>query len=186
MGGLLGNGVTIGAVVAIGMTLLLEAISSRRSRLEVTLDMASLPAIDEFLARLATRLEWNEASTLRLRSAGEETLASLLSQADDADGSNSPRLIIVARPQRTMVELEFVATTRHENIEDQLAYLTDEAPYRQSMIFHSGCCDTKPPPCATRSSTAWTSSRTRSRAAPDSGFEGRLNDLGSVVDVGVY
>lgn len=27
-----------------------------------------------------------------------------------------------------MVELEFAATTRQEDIEDQLAYLTDEAP----------------------------------------------------------
>ena len=27
-----------------------------------------------------------------------------------------------------MVELEFVATTRQENVEDQLAYLTDEPP----------------------------------------------------------
>ena len=128
VGGLLGNGVTIGAVVAIGMTLLLEATSSRRSRLEVTLGMASLPAIDEFLTRLATRLAWNETSTLRLRAAGEETLASLQAQGDDADGSEPPRLIIEARPQGTVVELEFVATTRRENVEDQLAYLTDEAP----------------------------------------------------------
>ena len=126
LGALLGNGVTIGAVVAIGMTLLLEAMSTRRSRLEVTLDMSSLQAIDEFLARLASRLAWNEASTLRLRSAGEETLASLLSQDDGIEGSDSPRLIVVARPQGKMVELEFVATTRQENIEDQLAYLTDE------------------------------------------------------------
>ena len=128
IGGLLGNGVTIGAVVAIGMTLLLEAISSRRSRLEVTLDMDSFPAIDEFLARLATRLGWNETSALRLRAAGEETLASLQAREDDADGSEHPRLIIVARPQGTMVELEFVATTRQENVQDQLAYLIDEAP----------------------------------------------------------
>ena len=127
LGRLLGNGVTIGAVVAIGMTLLLEAISLRRSRLEVTLDMASLPAIDEFLTRLATRLAWNENSTLRLRSAGEETLASLLTQEDYAEGSEHPRLIIGARPQGTIVELEFVATTRQENVEDQLAYLADEA-----------------------------------------------------------
>ena len=126
IGGLLGNGVTIGAVVAIGMTLLLEAISSRRSRLEVTLDMASFPAIDAFLTRLATRLSWNETSTLRLRAAGEETLASLQAREDDADGSDHPRLIINARPQGTMVELEFVATTRQENVEDLLAYLADE------------------------------------------------------------
>ena len=45
-----------------------------------------------------------------------------------AEGDEQPRLIVVARPQPAMVELEFVATTRQENIEDQLAYLTDEAP----------------------------------------------------------
>ncbi len=117
----------IGAVVAIGMTLLLEAMNARRIRLEVRLDMDSLPVIDQFLARLAARLGWNEPSTLRLRSAGEETLATLLSQESDAHGSGSPRLVIAARQQAHGVELEFVATTRHENIEDQLAYLTDEA-----------------------------------------------------------
>ncbi len=127
LGALLGNGVTIGAVVAIGMTLLLEAMRTRRSRLEVRLDMASLTEIDEFLIRLASRLGWNEDSTLRLRSAGEETLASLLSQEESVDSPDSPRLIIVARPQGVIVELEFVATTRHENIEDQLTFLTDEA-----------------------------------------------------------
>ncbi len=129
LGALLGSGVTIGAMVAIGMTLLLEAMSTRRSRLEVTLDMASLPEIHYFLDRLASRLSWNETSTLRLRSAGEETLATLLMQEDEIEeieGSGSPRLIVVARPQGAMVELEFVATTRHENIEDQMAFLTDE------------------------------------------------------------
>ena len=128
-GSLVGNGVTIGAIVAIVMTLLLEAMGSRRSRLEVALDMASLPAIDEFLTAVASRLRWDEPSTLRLRSAGEETLATLLVQDDeDAGESEQTRLIVVARPQTMMVELEFVATTRQENLEDQLAYLTDEAP----------------------------------------------------------
>ena len=127
LGALLGNGVTIGTVVAIGMTLLLESMSTRRARVEVQLDMDSLPDIDAFLTRLAARLSWNEASTLRLRSAGEETLASLLPQQDDGEGAESRRLIVSARPQDVMVELEFVATTRHENIQDQLAFLTDEA-----------------------------------------------------------
>ena len=127
LGGLVGSGVTIGAIVAIGMTLLLEATSTRRSRLDVTLDMGSLSAIDEFLEQLASRLGWSEASTLRLRSAGEETLAVLLSQEEAVEKSERPRLVVVARPQDSVVELEFVATTRHENIEDQLAYLTDEA-----------------------------------------------------------
>lgn len=126
MGQLLGSGVTIGAVVAVGMTFLLETMSARRARLEVKLDMASLPAIDEFLIRLASRLGWNEASTLRLRSACEETLANLLLREDDAGDQTRPRLIIAARPQGTKVELEFVATTRQENIEDQLAFLNDD------------------------------------------------------------
>jgi NCS2 family nucleobase:cation symporter-2/xanthine permease XanP len=132
LGQLLGSSITIGAVTSIGMTLLFEATSARRARLEVTLEMVSLPDIDEFLIRLASRLGWNEASTLRLRSAGEESLASLLLREDadevDAEGGlESPRLIIVARPQRRAVELELVATTRQENLEDQMAFLTDEA-----------------------------------------------------------
>lgn len=129
IGGLVGNGVTIGAIVAIVMTLLLEVMGSRRSKLEVTVDMASLPAIDQFLSSLAARLKWDETSTLRLRSAGEETLATLLVQDEaDAEESEQPRLVVIARPEPFMVELEFVATSRQENIEDQLAYLTDEAP----------------------------------------------------------
>ncbi len=127
LGDLLGNGVTIGAIVAIAMTLLTEAMSRRSQRLEVTLDTASIPVIDEFLARLASTLGWNEASTMRLRSAGEEALASLLSQEDGGETSQSPRLIVAARPQARLVELEFVATTRQENIEDQLAFLTDDS-----------------------------------------------------------
>ena len=126
LGALLGSGFTIGAVVTIGMTFLLETLGTRRSRIEATLDMASL-VIDEFLTRLASSLSWDAASTLRLRSAGEETLATLLLQDEDSEGSQRPRLIVVARPQATTIELEFIATTRQENIEDQMAFLSDEA-----------------------------------------------------------
>ena len=126
LGGLLGNGVTIGAVVAIGMTFLLEAMSRRRARLDVTLEIASLPAVDEFLVQVASDLSWDEASISRLRSVGEETLASLLTQEGDVEDAMPPRLVVVARPEGRMVEIEFVATTRQENIEDQLAFLTDE------------------------------------------------------------
>lgn len=136
LGALLGNGVTIGAVVAIGMTLLLEATSARRERLEFTLDMASLPAIDKFLVNVASNLGWNDASTSRLRSAGEETLASLIPHHTGSlstgkvgtDEAERARLIVAAQVQVDMVELEFIATTRQENIEDQLAFMTEEAP----------------------------------------------------------
>ena len=62
-----------------------------------------------------------------MRSAGEETLASLLLLDEDVDSPHGPRIIINAWPEGTVVELEFVATTRQENIEDQMAFLTDEA-----------------------------------------------------------
>ena len=135
LGGLLSNGVTVGAVVAIGMTLLLEALSARRERLEVTLDMSSLPEIDEFLVGVASDLSWDEASTSRLRLVGEETLASMipphsepLPEVDkESEGTGRPRLVVVARSQGEIVDLEFVATTRQENIEDQLAFVPDEA-----------------------------------------------------------
>ena len=126
MGNLLGNGATISAIVAIGLTFVLESLGSRLSRLEVTLQTSSLPAIDEFLTGLASELGWSEASTARLRAAGEEALASLQALGDSSESATPPRLIIKARPQGRAVELEFVATTRQENIEDQLAYLTDE------------------------------------------------------------
>jgi len=126
LGGLLGNGVTIGAVVAVGMTLLLEVMSKRRARLEVTLDMSSLGAIDDFLVKVASSLNWDSESSTRLRSVGEETLSSLLTDEEIADDSKPPRLVVVARPGTDRVELEFVATTRQDNIEDQLAFLTDE------------------------------------------------------------
>ena len=135
LGGLLSNGVTVGAVVAIGMTLLLEALSARRERLEVTLDMSSLPEIDEFLVGVASDLSWDEASTSRLRLVGEETLVSMipphaepLPEVDkESEGTGRPRLVVVARSQGEIVDLEFVATTRQENIEDQLAFVPDEA-----------------------------------------------------------
>ncbi|MYD17131.1 MAG: hypothetical protein F4W99_08295 [Chloroflexi bacterium] len=129
LGALLSNGVMIGALVAIAMTALIERMGARPARLDVTLDMASLPAIDEFLAGLAQSLQWNEISTHRLRSVGEETLTSLLPEQAATDQADAPRLLIVARPQAAMVELEFVATTSQENLEDQMAVLTNEAAH---------------------------------------------------------
>lgn len=37
-----------------------------------------------------------------------------------------PRLVVTARPDRDSVELEFVASTDHDNLEDQLAYLSED------------------------------------------------------------
>ena len=125
-GASLGNGMTVGILAAILMTLFIELTSPRHTRLETTLDISALPKIDAFLRELASKIRWNDASTERLRAAGEETLSSLLQTGDDHADDSVPRLIIVARPGEA-VELEFLAVFDEENIEDRLAHLSEQA-----------------------------------------------------------
>ncbi len=126
LGPALGSGVMYGAIVAVLLTLFLDYTGPRPRRLEAELAAAELPAIDEFLSELASELEWDEPSGSRLRAAGEETLLSLLQRDDDEPVGEASSLRITARPEGGSVELEFVATTDRENLEDQLAYLSDE------------------------------------------------------------
>ncbi len=128
LGGLLANGVILGAVTAIAMTLAIQVASGRRARIEVGLEMASLPAIDAFLERLALERRWQAASSRRLRAAGEEALISLLAQEPAADAPERPRLVVSAQPQRGQLELEFIAAASQTNVEDQLALIADQAP----------------------------------------------------------
>ena len=121
---LLGNGMTAGAVVAIIMMMFIEMSSPRRRRLAVALDIAALPRIDECLRGFASKTGWDDASTQRLALVGEETLAGLLSdEGDDFAVGKAQRLIVTARSNGGAAELEFVAASGEENLEDQLAYL---------------------------------------------------------------
>lgn len=131
---LLDNGIVIGAVVSVLLTLFIQATSSmRQTRLEVDLNVQSLPKIDAFLSEIASRMRWNEASTGRLRAAGEETLMSLTDpSATDSDESPA-RFIVIARPGDGLVELEFLSVFDEENLEDRLAYLSEEVEGPQSM-----------------------------------------------------
>ena len=130
-GTLLGNGITVGAATAITLNIFLNLISPRSRKLEVRLDFSDLPRIDAFMREIAADMHWSEEATRRLRSAGEETLSSLL-QPDseypaDSGPEKTPRLIIGVRPDRGAVEMEFVSTLEDEgNLEDRLAYLNEE------------------------------------------------------------
>ena len=126
-GGLLDNGMLIGALTAILMTVFLDLTSPRRGgRLQVKLDVSALPEIDKFVRDIAAGLGWNEASTERLSSAAEETLLSLVQAEEDRPADEAPRLIIVARPEAGLVEMEFMAVFEEENLQDRLAYLSEE------------------------------------------------------------
>ena len=124
---LLGNGMTAGSIVALLLTLFVELTSARRRRLKTELDMASLPQIDEFLREFANKSGWDEAAAQRLALVGEETLTSLISQDEDEDAAPR-RLHIVARRDRAVAELEFLAASDEENIEDRLAHLGEQRP----------------------------------------------------------
>jgi len=127
LGGLVGNGVMLGTVVAMVMTLAINRLGTRSSRLEVALAMDSLPAINRFLQGLASDRQWSEASSLRLRAAGEEALVCLLAQELDAAGQAAPQLALNARPEGNQLELEFIAAASEINVEGQLALVSDEA-----------------------------------------------------------
>ena len=133
---LLGNGVTTGSVVVILLSLLIEVSTSRHKRLDVSLDYESLPEIDEFLRSIATEEGWNGASTDRLRSVGEETLSSLLQIAPDTE-SQGKRLAIKAHVSEGTIELEYLATSDVDNLEDRIAYLDDQTaiPDVQEVAF---------------------------------------------------
>ena len=130
-GALLGNGITVGAATAIALTVFLNLTSARPKRLEARLDFADLPRIDEFMQDVAGGMGWSEASTQRLRSAGEEAMSSLLQPSNEYLPKNgtgkTPRLLIVARPDGRAVEMDFVSVLEDdENLADRLAYLDDE------------------------------------------------------------
>lgn len=126
-GVLLGNGITVGTAAAIALTVFLELTGPRRRRLEVRLDISDLPRIDAFLREVADGMGWDAATTGRLRSAGEETLASLLEPDNPyPEEDEAPRLIVVARTEGEAVEMEFVAVFDEENLGDRLAYLDEQ------------------------------------------------------------
>ena len=126
LGTLFSNGMTTGSVCVILLALLMEYTSRRRRRLNVAMNLSSLPRIDSFLQEFATSVGWNEASINRLRSAGEETLASLLSQDEESGEDATRRLIVAARRADAAIEMEFVVTTEGGNLEDKMAYLNEQ------------------------------------------------------------
>ncbi len=125
-GDLLGNGIMVGAVAAIMLVVFLEVTGSKRRRLRVRLDSSALPRIDRFLRDLAAEMGWSDGSASRLRSAGEETLLSLLQPENRHLAAGTPPLIINARSEGGAAELEFLAVFDEENLEDRLTYLEEQ------------------------------------------------------------
>ena len=127
-GTLLSNGMTSGAIVAIGMMLFLNLTSPRRQRIEVGLSSDALPEVDGFVRGFASEGQWNAASTERLVASSEETIAILMEEAGDDVSDSARRLAVSVRLQDESAELEFVTSFEGENMEDYLAYLSNLPP----------------------------------------------------------
>ncbi len=129
-GELLGNGMTVGGLTVIALTLFGEIGGGGRSRLRTRLGPDAWPRVDAFLAKFAARRRWGEEMEMRLRAVGEETMQILVRGKEregdmDAAATGERRLLLIACSDGNAAELDFIATTDATNIEDQLAMLSE-------------------------------------------------------------
>ena len=124
-GALLGNGMTAGGLTAIVLTIFIELTEPRRKRIETELSVEALPEIDAFLRECASRRGWSAAAKRRLRSAGEETLLSLVQLQEGNEADAGRRLLLIARISNAAAELEFIAAPGEQNLEDRIVILAE-------------------------------------------------------------
>ena len=124
-GGLLGNGITAGGIVAILMTLFLEVTAPRRSRIEGELDISVLPKLREFLNGFASRNGWGADMLHRLDAATEETILTLIGEDENHKKRERRRLLLQARKEAAGAVLEFVAAPGEENLQNRIGLLAE-------------------------------------------------------------
>ena len=125
-GTLLRNGMTVGGLVAIALTLMWEVLGSRRRRMQTKLAIESLPELTEFLSAAAKRWNWSEESVIRLQQVNEELLLTLIESNDDTE-TEERRLQVSVRHDAGQLALEYVAVADEENIEDRAMFVHDAA-----------------------------------------------------------
>ena len=124
-GGLLVNGITVGGLVTIVMTLFLDLTAPRVSRFEGESDLSALPKIRALIREFGARSGWDSTMVDRLDAASEETLLALVSQDDGGRQRERRRLLFTARKEADGAVLEFVAAAGEANIQDRIGLLTE-------------------------------------------------------------
>ena len=126
-GELLGNGMTVGGLTVILLTVFGEMAGGGQSRLKTRLTAETWPEVDAFLSKFAARKRWGEEMENRLRAVGEETMQILTREQAREAADVQRRLLLIARADGNAADLEFIATTDATNLEDQLAMLSEAA-----------------------------------------------------------
>ena len=126
-GGAFNNGMTVGASIAILMTLMMKVGGTHSKRLETIVELSSLSEISEFVQKFASSGGWNETMGDRLSAVCEEALLSLIEQESFKE-SVEQKLILLAKKDGKGVILEFITTSGEgENLEDRVALLSEQA-----------------------------------------------------------
>ncbi len=124
-GGLLENGMSAGGFTAILMTIFVEIAEPRRSRIETEFDISALTKIRDFLGAFASRNSWDTAMSNRLCAAAEETLLTLI--PEDEEEHDRRRLRLTAYREEGDAVIEFIVASGEENLQDQIALLSEQA-----------------------------------------------------------
>ena len=122
---LFSSGVIVGGMSALLLTTFMWLTSPRQKKLNVRLDLSSTSEIDDFLTQFVWKLRWSDASSARLRAAGEEALAALVDLYDEVETDATRNLLIIARSDEDMVNVEFIAGPSSENLEARLNNLAE-------------------------------------------------------------
>ncbi|MDE0110866.1 MAG: hypothetical protein OXN84_01060 [Albidovulum sp.] len=117
------NGMLTGGVVAIVLTMFVELAKPRHRRIEVELDLSALRDIQEFISEFASQSRWGAQMESRLKAVCEETLLTLLQQAESGRDIGQRRLLLTARGEDGGAVLEFITSKGEENIQDRFALL---------------------------------------------------------------
>ena len=136
--GVLNDGMTAGALVAIVITVFLRITEPRPRRTEVALDLSALPDLAKFVKDFATVNKWDESMVNRLNAVVEEVLLTLLHHDIEEAQSESRRLTLVVRKKADGALLEFTAGggDEDENFQDRISLLgeqVEEARFESEM-----------------------------------------------------
>ena len=129
---ILQNGMTVGGFVAIFLTVLWELTSSRRKRLVTTLQVDKLDDLREFITQTASGWKWKASSIDRVVQVNEELILTLIEDAKQDDSDEPRTLRVSAKHDSGAIQLEYLAATGEENIEDRALVMQEAASSEQA------------------------------------------------------
>ena len=126
-GGLFTNGITVGGLAAIAMTIAARWHDPKPKRIETTVSLDALPIINAAIADLAKRRRWSHNMTTAVERVCEEVLMVLMAspQVDSEAHEDPPRRfrVLLASDATGGATAEFLAAPAGRNIEEDLAML---------------------------------------------------------------